>query len=245
MNLTNKTLIVTGASRGIGQALSLELARVGVRLVLNARTPEPLQETQARVSALGVEALSVAGDVACTQTVQALVEAARKLGNFHGFIHNAGVLNAGPLLWELQEFEWREVLDSQLLAGYQLIRYAVPQLLQAGGGVAVFLGSEAASSNLAGIGAYAVAKAALEHLARQLAAEAPQIVSFVYRPGVVETRMQQEARTAAGGGAKALHRVFRGYQEQGMLRSPQEAALALVRILTDNPRQFHGKIATF
>jgi len=245
MNLTNKTLIVTGASRGIGQALSLELARVGVRLVLNARTPEPLQETQACVSALGVEALSVAGDVACAQTVQALVEAARKLGNFHGFIHNAGVLNAGPLLWELQEFQWREVLDSQLLAGYQLIRYAVPQLLEPGGGVAVFLGSGAASSNLAGIGAYAVAKAALEHLARQLAAEAPQIVSFVYRPGVVETRMQQEARTAAGGGAKALHRVFRGYQKQGMLRSPQEAALALVRILTDNPRQFHGKIATF
>ena len=44
MNLANKTLIVTGASRGIGQALSLELARVGVRLVLNARTKEPLEE---------------------------------------------------------------------------------------------------------------------------------------------------------------------------------------------------------
>ena len=193
---------------------------------------------------LGVEAQVVAGDVGEAKTVQALVEAAQELGNFHGFIHNAGVLNAGPLLWELQEFQWREVLDSQLLAGYQLIQKAVPRLLEADGGVAVFIGSRAADSNLAGIGAYCVAKAALEHLARQLAAEAPQVVSFVYRPGAVETRMQQEARTATGGGAKEIHRVFRGYQEQGMVRSPQEAALALVQILSDNPRQFHGKIAT-
>lgn len=55
----------------------------------------------------------------------------------------------------------------------------------------------------------------------------------------------QEARTAAKGGAKALHRVFRGYQEQGMLRSPQEAASALVRILSDNPRQFGAKLPLF
>ena len=245
MNLRNKTLIVTGASRGIGQALSLELARAGVNLVLCARSPESLEETHLAVRALGVAAIAVPGDVVSAKTVQALVSAAQELGNFHGFIHNAGVLNAGPLLWELKEERWREVLDSQLLAGYQLIRASVPLLLETGGGVAVFLGSEAAELNLAGIGAYAVAKAGVEHLARQLAAEAPQIVSFIYRPGPVETQMQQSARTASGGGAKALHRVFRGFQEQGMLRSPQEAASALVRILTDNPHRFHGKIATF
>ncbi|MER3494614.1 MAG: dehydrogenase [Mastigocladus sp. ERB_26_2] len=245
MDLTNKTLIVTGASRGLGRALALELARVGVNLVLSARTPEPLQETQAHVSRLGVKAEVVVGDAAVAQTVQEMVMTAQSLGNFYGFIHNAGVLNPGPLLWELSENQWFEVIDSHLNAGYQLIRQSVPQLLQAGSGIAVFVGSGAASSNLAGIGAYAVAKAALEHLARQLATEAPQITSFVYRPGVVETHMQQQARTAVGGGSQVLHRVFRGYQQQGILRTPQEAAAALVRILTDNPRSFHGKIANF
>ena len=171
------------ASRGIGQALSLELARAGVNLVLCARSPESLEETHLAVRALGVAARAVPGDVVSAQTVQALVTSAQELGNFHGFIHNAGVLNAGPLLWELKEERWREVLDSQLMAGYQLIRASVPLLLETSGGVAVFLGSEAAESNLAGIGAYAIAKAGVEHLARQLAAEAPQIVSFIYRPG--------------------------------------------------------------
>ncbi len=245
MRLRNTTWILTGASRGIGRALALLLAEEGARLVLSARHAAPLAEVAALVREKGSEAIPVEGSAGQPEVADRLVRAAKKLGNFTGFIHNAGVLHAGPLLWELPEPHWDEVMEANVKAGYQLIRYAVPELIQAGGGVAVFFGSGAAESNLPGIGAYAVAKAAEEHLARQLAAEAPEITSFVYRPGVVETRMQEEARTAEGGAAEVLHRVFRGYKEQGILLTPEQSARALVRILAGDPRRFSGKVATW
>lgn len=242
--LPGKTLILTGASRGIGRALALGLAREGVRLVLNARDPAPLEEVKAACLNLGGEAFSVAGDAAQAGVAAALVSQALEMGNFYGFIHAAGVLHPGPYLWELPQESFREVLDSHLVAAYQLVRYAVPPLLREGEGVAVFFGSYAAVSNLPGIGAYCVAKAALEHLARQLAQEAPQLTTFVFRPGATETRMQEQARSATGGAAPILHRTFRGYLESGRLDTPEEAAARLIKVLFTNPRAGHGRIVT-
>ncbi|KGQ22621.1 SDR family NAD(P)-dependent oxidoreductase [Thermus filiformis] len=239
-----KTLIVTGASRGIGRALALELARAGYDLVLNARSEAPLKAVAEEVQALGARASAVAGSAGKAEVAQALVEEARKLGHFFGYIHNAGVLHPGPLLFELAEPLFLEVLEANLLAGYQLARFAYPLLRQQGEGVAVYLGSGAAETNLPGLGAYAVAKAAEEHLARQLAAEVPEVACFVFRPGVVETEMQRQAREAQGSAAPLLQRVFRGYKEEGLLLSPERAASALVRLLP-RARAFHGKIATW
>ena len=237
-----KTLILTGASRGIGRALALELAKAGYDLVLNARREAPLKAVAEEVRALGAKAEWVAGSAGKGEVARALVEKALELGHFQGFIHNAGVLHPGPLLFELAESLFLEVLEANLIAGYQLARFAYPHLLQRGEGLAVYLGSGAAETNLPGIGAYAVAKAAEEHLAKQLAAEAPEVTCFVFRPGVVETDMQKAAREAQGGGAPVLHRVFRGYREEGRLLTPEEAARALVRLLP-RARAFHGKIA--
>ncbi len=241
-DLNGKTLILTGASQGIGRAVALELAGRGVNLVLNARQAGPLQEAARRCEALGVQVRAVAGDAADEAVAAALVAAAKELGRFYGFIHAAGVLHPGPFLWELSYKQFREVLDSQVTAAYQLVRQVVPELLKQGAGLAVFFGSGAAVSNLPGIGAYAVAKAAEEHLARQLAAEPPELTSFVFRPGVVDTRMQAQAREAKGGAAATLHRLFRGYKEQGELSSPEETARTLVRLLSSDPRRYHGRI---
>jgi NAD(P)-dependent dehydrogenase (short-subunit alcohol dehydrogenase family) len=240
--LADRTLIITGASMGLGRALALELARSGVNLVLNARHPGPLAEAARACQALGVKVRQVAGNAAQTRVVAELVAQALELGNFFGFVHVAGVLRPGPFLWELPPAHFQEVFESQVTAAYQLIRLAVPELLKRGDGLAVFFGSGAAVSNLPGIGAYCVAKAAEEHLARQLAAEAPQVTSFVFRPGVVDTRMQSQARQAKGGAAEVLHRVFRGYQAEGLLRSCEEQARLLVEIMERNTRRYHGRI---
>ncbi len=239
-----KTLILTGASRGIGRALARALAGAGYNLVLNARSQAPLRKAVEEAQALGAKAEGVAGNAAEAQVAQALVEKALALGGFYGYIHNAGVLHPGPFLFELAEPLFKEVLEANLIAGYQLARFAYPHLRGQGEGVAVYVGSGAAETNLPGIGAYAVAKAAEEHLARQLAAEVPEVACFVYRPGVVETQMQEEAREAQGSAAPILHRVFRGYQAEGRLLSPEEAARALVHLLP-RARAFHGKIATW
>jgi NAD(P)-dependent dehydrogenase (short-subunit alcohol dehydrogenase family) len=241
--LKDKTLIITGASLGMGRALVLLLAQHGVNLVLNARHAGPLEEVAAACRASGVKVRPVAGSAARTAVAAALVAAALEVGNFYGFIHAAGVLRPGPLLWELPPARFKEVLDSHVTAAYQLVRQAVPKLLPAGEGLAVFFGSGAAVSNLPGIGAYSVAKAAEEHLARQLAREAHQITSFIFRPGVVDTRMQRQARQAWGGAAADLRRIFRSYQEEGELSSPEDVAHRLVSILTADPRRYQGEIA--
>ncbi|WP_298629061.1 SDR family NAD(P)-dependent oxidoreductase [uncultured Thermus sp.] len=239
-----RTLILTGASRGIGRALALELARSGYDLVLNARSEGPLRQVAEEVRALGVRAEAVAGSAGQAKVAQELVRKAEALGGFYGYIHNAGVLHPGPLVYELAEPLFLEVLEANLIAGYQLARFAYPLLRPRGEGVVVYVGSGAAESNLPGIGAYAVAKAAEEHLAKQLAAEVPEITCFVYRPGVVETDMQRQAREAQGSAAPVLHQVFRGYKEEGLLLTPERAAEALVRLL-QRPRQYHGRIVSW
>ena len=106
------------------------------------------------------------------------------------------------------------------------------------------VGADAAEGNLPGIGAYNIAKRALEHLARQLAQEAPQITSLVFRPGATETRMQEQAREAEGGAAKVLHREFRGYLQRGVLDTPEQAARRLLKFILNDPRRHHGRIVT-
>jgi NAD(P)-dependent dehydrogenase (short-subunit alcohol dehydrogenase family) len=240
--MQGKTLIITGASLGIGRALALELARSGVNLVINARHQIPLSEVAAECERIGVKVRQVAGNAAVPAVADAMVAAAMDMGRFHGFIHAAGVFHPGPFLWELPPDHFQEVLNSHVVAAYQMVRAAVPPLLRQGEGLAVFFGSHAADGNLMGIGAYNIAKRAEEHLARQLAQEAPQIVSFVFRPGATETRMMEQARNAVGGAAEILKREFRGYLEKGMSDAPEEAARRLLKVLLNDPRRHQGGI---
>ena len=240
--MQGKTLVLTGASLGIGRALALELARHGVNLVLNARHQPFLAEAAAECESLGVTVDQVAGNAAVTAVADSMVATALEMGEFFGFVHAAGVLHPGPFLWELPPHHFQEVWESHVVAAYQLSRAAIPHLLRQGEGLAVFFGSYAAEGNLPGIGAYNIAKRAEEHLARQLALEAPQIVSFVFRPGATETRMQEQARNAVGGAAEVVHRTFRDYYETGILDAPEDAARRLLKVLLDAPRRYHGRI---
>ncbi len=243
-SLKNKTLIVTGASSGIGRALSLLLAGDGVNLMLNARGRDSLESAARECLARGGQVEFLAGDASLEETARNLVDKAQKMENFIGFIHAAGVLAPGPFLWELSEKDYRAVFDASVMAAFQLIRAAVPVLRKQGQGLAVFFGSGAAQITQPGIAAYCAAKAAEENLMRQLAAEAPELDAFAYRPGIVETRMQVQARQAEGGASEELHRVFRSFKEQGDLVSPEESAQGLLRLLRE-PHRHRGQVVSF
>lgn len=244
MKLRGQTFIVTGASRGIGEALAKELAKSGANVVLGARNKTALEIVRDEVRDLGVEAVAVAGSSADDGVAQQMVKAAKVIGNFSGFIHNAGILHPGPLVYELAEVSYNEVIESNLTGGFQLARYAYPNLLRQTGGVAVFVGSGIADNHIVGTGIYGVAKVAEEYMAKQLALEAPEITCFVYRPGVVETDMQKQLREAEGSGANSVRPIFKGYKDQGQVITAEQSAKALVRILESDPRRYHGKIAT-
>ena len=243
--ITGKTLIVTGASGGIGRVLALALAGEGVGLVLNARSPAALAKVVEECTKRGAAVDFLAGSAAIRQVADGLVEKASKTGSFYGFIQAAGVLYPGPVVWDLSSTEFSEIFEASVTASFEMARAAFPHLIEAGAGIAVFFGSGAAERVVPGIGAYCAAKAAEEHLARHLAAEAPEVTTLVFRPGVVNTPMVHSAIHARGRAAKGLREQFRAYERNGEILAAEVPALALVSILRNNPRRFHGKIATW
>ena len=229
---------------GIGHALSIGLAKLGINLILNARSGKLLEKMASQCSDMGIKAIPVPGDISKTEIVTNCLNKAEQIGSLSGFIHVAGILNPGPYVWELEEDKFTRIFDVTVKASYLLIRHIVPQLLSAGKGIVVFVGSGAAEITQPGIAAYCAAKAAQEHLARQLAAETDKVISFIYRPGVVDTRMQEQAREAVGGAAKNLHHVFRPWKKNNQLLTPEQSANALIKILQSNIKAKHGKIVT-
>jgi len=244
-SLRGNTFVLTGASSGIGRALALLMAKAGINLVLNARRGDLLEEVARECRSAGASVRYVTGDAARAETTRQIVKVALASGRFAGFVHAAAVARPGPYLWELPPNHFREIMDASVVAAYQLIRFAVPELRKQGEGMCVFFGSGAAEVTMPGLGTYCVAKVAEEHLARQLADEAPDLVCFAYRPGIVDTPMQKQAREAEGGAAEFLHKEFRAYKQQGMLISPERAAGALLKIMSHNPRRFHGAICSW
>ncbi len=243
--ISGKTLIVTGASGGIGRVLALVLAGEEVGLVLNARSPAALERVAQECMKSGARVDFLAGSAARREVADGLVEKAIKIGNLYGFIQAAGALYPGPVVRDLSEAQFGEIFDASVTASFQMARAAFPHLIEAGAGIAVFFGSGAAERVVPGIGAYCAAKAAEEHLARHLAAEAPEITTLVFRPGVVNTPMVQGVFHARGRAAKGLREQFSVYERNGEILAPEVPARALVSILKNNPRRFHGKIATW
>lgn len=240
-SLKDKTIIVTGASRGIGRALAVGLTKRGARLVLGARSARVLADTAELCAEAGHRAQFVPGNVGDSAIAAALATKAMSTGRLDGFIHAAGVLHPGPLVWELRSRQFHDIFTACVDGAYQLAAHTYPAMRERGRGFAVFFGSGAADRPQKGIGAYCAAKAAEEHLARQLANEAPEIAAFIYRPGVVETHMQEQARQCEGGGAEAVRSIFRKWKEDGLLLTPEESAEGLIRLITQGPGEHHGK----
>jgi NAD(P)-dependent dehydrogenase (short-subunit alcohol dehydrogenase family) len=236
-------MIITGASRGIGRALALDLAARGVNVVLNARSAEPLELMAEYCRDMDVQAIAIPGNAADYNICQGLVAAAVDMGHFAGFVHAAAAFKPGPYVSEITPEEFDAVFD-QVKAAHRLTRAAYPILVKQGFGLAVFFGSGAADIVQPGIGSYCAAKAAMHRLMMNIAGEQPEVTCLAYRPGIVETHMQQAARQAEGGGAANLHTVFRAWKDKGELLTPEESAKALADLMTTDPGRFHGKVAS-
>jgi NAD(P)-dependent dehydrogenase (short-subunit alcohol dehydrogenase family) len=188
--------LVTGASRGIGRAVALGLARQGAHVILLGRTVGALEEADDEIRALGGTATLVALDLKATDKLDALGPTIlQRWGKLDIFIANAGLL--GPLspLGHITTDAWREVIDVNLTANWHLVRSLEPVSRKSEAGRVVFVSSGAASGKNAYWGPYAVSKAGLEALAKTWANELAQtaIKVNVINPGPIRTGMRAKA----------------------------------------------------
>jgi NAD(P)-dependent dehydrogenase (short-subunit alcohol dehydrogenase family) len=189
--MTARTALVTGASRGLGRALSAALADRGWRLVLDGRDAERLTTA---VAALPHPELvtAVPGDVADPQHRAALAEAVGPRLDL--LVNNASNLGPSPLpqLADLPPEEFLRVLTVNTVAPLALVQAVLPALRLAHGTV-VDISSDAAVEAYAGWGGYGASKAALDQVTAVLAVEHPELRVFAVDPGDMATDMHQSA----------------------------------------------------
>jgi 3-oxoacyl-[acyl-carrier protein] reductase len=188
MTLTGGSALISGASRGIGRAIALALAREGVQLTLLARTPDALEQVVEEVSDAGGKAFSFPGDLRQESYCEAAVEAAlHAYGKITILVNNAGVGLRAPLS-ETSDDDWARVIETNLAAPFRLTRAALPHLLKTGGHV-FMISSLAGSNPIAGMSAYCASKAALDQLSACLMLETRHagVKVTTIAPGSVDT----------------------------------------------------------
>ncbi|MGH6795165.1 MAG: SDR family NAD(P)-dependent oxidoreductase [Methylocella sp.] len=197
--LDGRIALVTGASRGIGRAVALELARAGAHVVALARTQGALEELDDAIRSAGSEATLVPCDLKDFGALDRLGAAIfERWGRLDILIANAGVLGPMTPLAHIEPKQWQEVIAVNLTANWRLIRSLDLLLRRAEAGRVVFISSSAghAARLKPYWGAYAIAKAALDALARTYAAEAMNISRvgvMAVNPGPLRTRMRAAA----------------------------------------------------
>ncbi len=190
--------VVTGASRGLGEALAVGLADAGWSLVIDGRHPESLGAAADRIrdrSRPGAHVVAIVGDVTDEGHRHDLIGAAFDLGGLDLVVNNAGTLGATPLpaLADYPLGELRLAFEVNVVAPLGLIQDALPLLLDAPRPRLVNVTSDAAVEAYEGWGGYGAGKAALEHLGVVLAVELPALRVWSVDPGDLRTAMHQAA----------------------------------------------------
>jgi len=194
--LADRTALITGASRGIGHATALALAKAGAHVIAIARTVGGLEELDDAIKAVGGTATLVPLDLKDFDALDRLgASLNERYGKLDVLVANAGIL--GPLspLGHVEPKAWDDVMAVNVTANYRLIRSLDPLLQKSDAGRAVFLTSGAAWAPIAYWGPYSISKAAVELMARIYAAETAttKLRVNVFNPGPVRTRMRATA----------------------------------------------------
>ena len=191
--------IVTGASRGIGRAIAIELGRRGLTVVVNYRTnAAAAAETVAAVEATGARAVAIAADVAVPAQITSMFAEADALGTLGVLVCNAGIAR-DTLLGASTPADFTDVLDVNLHGVVGCCRAAARRMMEKRAGAIVTLSSVAAQKPGRGNSNYAASKGAVEAFTRALAVElAPRSIRVnAVAPGLVDTEMTAELQAIA------------------------------------------------
>jgi NAD(P)-dependent dehydrogenase (short-subunit alcohol dehydrogenase family) len=231
-DLKGRVAVVTGASRGIGRAVALELARHGAHVIAVARTVGALEDLDDAIKTAGGSATLVPVDLKDFTAIDHLGSAIHeRWGKLDILIGNAGIL--GPLspLGHVEPKAFDEVMAVNVTANWRLIRSLDPLLKESDAGRALFVSSGAAHKNLAYWGPYSVSKAALQALVATYANETlnTHIRTMLINPGPLRTRMRADAMPG---------------EDPLSLRTPEELAPEILRFALPSSTD-HGAIYDF
>jgi len=191
--LSDRIALITGASRGIGYATAVALAKAGTHVVAVARTVGGLEELDDAIRAEGGSATLVPLDLRDTDGIVRLAAALNeRYQRLDVLVGNGGVLGPMSPLGHVEPKAWDEVIAVNVTANFHLIRTMDPLLRASEAGRAVFITSSAATSNRAYRGPYSISKAALNAMARTYAAETvtTSVRVNLLNPGPTRTRMR-------------------------------------------------------
>ncbi len=229
MELNGKTIIITGASSGIGASAALLFAREGANVVLGARRRDELEQLTQQITQASGQAVCLAGDVTDEIYSHRLVELAQsRFGGLDGAFNNAGMMGETGPVAQMTTANWTDVISTNLTSAFFAARAQAPALA-ARGGAMVFTSSFVGVNNggMPGMGAYAASKAGLVGLVQSLASDhaAEGVRVNALLPGGTQTAM--------AGDDPDTHAFIAGLHPMKRMAEPEEIAQAALFLLSD------------
>ncbi|MBM6778212.1 3-oxoacyl-[acyl-carrier-protein] reductase [Collinsella tanakaei] len=237
MDLTGKTAIVTGGSRGIGRAICLELARRGANIVFSyAGNATAAEETVKLVEETGATARAVQGDVTSADSAKELVEAAKELGGVDILVNNAGITR-DKLAARMSEEDFDAVIATNLKGAFLMTKAVLRPMMRAKGGAIVNMASVVGIMGNAGQANYAASKAGLIGMTKSVAREVASVGIRVnaVAPGYIETDM-----TAAM--PEAAQQAMCSAIPAARAGKPEDVAHAVAFLVSDEAAYITGQV---
>jgi 3-oxoacyl-[acyl-carrier protein] reductase len=240
IDLTGKTALVTGGSRGIGRATCLLLARAGAQIIFSYRADHPAADSLAEsLKLLGRRAVSVSGDIARADTIDRIFETGIKtFGKIDIVVGNAGIWKKGPID-SLAESEWHETIDTNLKSIFLTCQRSVKEMKPRREGAIVLVSSTAGQRGEAFHSTYAASKGAIIALTKSLASELGpwNIRVNAIAPGWTDTDM-----CASVFSDRKQREEIERLSPLGRVASAEDIGGAILFLVSDLARHVHGEV---
>ncbi|AFD08333.1 3-ketoacyl-ACP reductase [Solitalea canadensis] len=205
-SLQGKNALITGAGKGIGKAVALQLAQEGVNVALLARTVSDLEAVATEIKALGVKALVISADVADIDSVnKAVSQVENEFGYIDILINNAGIASFGKFL-ELTPTDWEKIVQVNLFGTYYVTRAALPKMIERQTGDIINISSTAGQRGAALTSAYSASKFGVLGLTESLMQEVRKhnIRVTALTPSTIATDMAKDLNLTDGNPEKVM-----------------------------------------
>ncbi|MHA6532611.1 3-ketoacyl-ACP reductase [Paenibacillus sp. BAC0078] len=239
MELKGKSVVITGAGKGIGKALAIALAKEGANLGLISRTASDLEALQsALTNEYSVKVSIAAADIAVREEAERAVLSLQKdLGAFDALINNAGIAKFGTLL-EMDPTDWERHMQINLFGSYYVTRAALPAMIEQNSGNIINISSTAGERGFATGSAYCASKFALMGMTEALAQEVRKhnIRVVALTPSTVNTGLAENAGLKIGDEDRMMQPEDVAELALAALKLPDRVFVKTAGIWTTNPQ---------